>query len=78
MVLARTKSGHQSAHHPQGNRALPLKLTALAYKTTDQDALRAYHLARVVSKFEAVISAENAELPAVLLGSDEDEEGSPA
>jgi hypothetical protein len=32
----------------------------------------------VVSKFEAVISAENAELPAVLLGSDEDEEGSPA
>jgi hypothetical protein len=32
----------------------------------------------VVSKFKAVISAENAELLAVLLGSDEDEEGSPA
>jgi hypothetical protein len=49
-----------------------------AYKGTDQDALRAYHLDRVVSKFKAVISAENAELLAALLGSDEDEEGSAA
>jgi hypothetical protein len=32
----------------------------------------------VVSKFKAVISAESAELLAVLLGSDEGEEGSAA
>jgi hypothetical protein len=35
-----------------------------------QDALRAYHLDRVMSKFKLVISAENAELLAGLLGSD--------
>jgi hypothetical protein len=43
-----------------------------AYKGTDRDALRAYHLDRVVSKFKMVISAENAELLAGLLGSDEE------
>jgi hypothetical protein len=41
-----------------------------AYKAK-QDALRAYHLDRVVSKFKMVISAENAELLAGLLGDDE-------
>ena len=29
MVLEETTGGHQSAHCPQGNRALPFKLTAL-------------------------------------------------
>jgi len=42
----------------------------------EQDALRAYHLDRVTSKFKMVISAENAEVLAGLLGSDSgDEEG---
>lgn len=47
-------------------------------KETDQDALRAYHLDRVVSKFKMTISAENAELLAALLGSDEDDYGNAA
>jgi len=43
---------------------------------TEQDALRAYHLDRVTSKFTMRISAENAELLAGLLGSDSgDEQG---
>jgi len=41
-----------------------------AYRRKDQDALPAYHLERVVSKFKMVISAENAELLAGLLGDD--------
>jgi hypothetical protein len=43
-------------------------------RKTEQDALRAYHLDRVTSKFKMVISAENAELLARLLaaGSDDD------
>lgn len=41
-----------------------------AYKAK-QDALRAYHLERVVSKFKMVISADNAELLAGLLGDDD-------
>jgi hypothetical protein len=45
-----------------------------AYKATDHDALRAYHLDRVVSKFKMVISAENAELLAGLLGSETGQE----
>jgi hypothetical protein len=49
-----------------------------AYKGTDQDALRAYHLDRVVSKFKMIISAENAELLAALLGSDENDQGNAA
>jgi hypothetical protein len=49
-----------------------------AYKGTDQDALFAYHLDRVVSKFKMIISAENAELLAALLGSDEDDQGNAA
>jgi len=49
-----------------------------AYKETDRDALRAYHLDRVVSKFKMVISAENAELLAALLGSDEGDQGNAA
>jgi hypothetical protein len=42
-----------------------------------QDALRAYHLDRVTAKFTMVISAENAEILAGLLGSGGDggEEG---
>ena len=40
-------------------------------RITDQDALRAYHLDRVTSKFKMVISAENAELLAGLLADDE-------
>jgi hypothetical protein len=39
-------------------------------RITDQDALRAFHLNRVMSKFKLVISAEKAELLAGLLGSD--------
>jgi hypothetical protein len=49
-----------------------------AYKGTDQEALRAYHLDRVVSKFTMIISAENAELLAALLGSGEDDQGNAA
>jgi hypothetical protein len=49
-----------------------------SYKETDQEALRAYHLDRVVSKFTMIISAENAELLAALLGSDEDNHGNAA
>jgi hypothetical protein len=49
-----------------------------AYRRTDPDALRAYHLDRVVSKFKAVISAENAALLAALLGSGEEENDSAA
>jgi hypothetical protein len=44
----------------------------------DPGALRAFHLDRVVSKFKAVISAENAELLAGLLGSDEEATGNAA
>jgi hypothetical protein len=42
-----------------------------AYRRKDQDALRAYHLDRVTSKFKMVISAENAELLAGLLDDDD-------
>jgi hypothetical protein len=45
-----------------------------AYRRKDQDALRAYHLDRVTSKFKMVISAEKAELLAGLLGSDCDDQ----
>jgi hypothetical protein len=48
------------------------------YREAGQDALRAYHLDRVVSKFKTVISAENAELLAALLGSGEDDQGNAA
>jgi hypothetical protein len=44
-------------------------------KETGQNALIAYHVDRIVSKFNLVISAENAELLAVLLGIDEDGKG---
>ena len=47
-------------------------------KETDQDALRAYHLDRVFSKFKLVISAENAEMLAALLGNGEDDQGNAA
>jgi hypothetical protein len=43
-------------------------------RQADQDALRAYHLDRVTGKFKMVISAENAELLAGLLGSDGEEQ----
>jgi hypothetical protein len=43
-------------------------------RTTDQDALRAYHLDRVTRKFKMVISAENAEVLAGLLGDDSGEQ----
>jgi hypothetical protein len=49
-----------------------------AYKETDRDTLRAYHLDRVVSKFKMTISAENAELLAALLGNGEDDQGNAA
>jgi hypothetical protein len=42
--------------------------------TADQCALRAYHLERVFRKFNTVISAENAEMLAGLLGSDSGED----
>lgn len=44
-----------------------------AYRVMDQDALYAYHLDRVTSKFRMVISAENAELLGELLAGDSDE-----
>ena len=43
-----------------------------AYKATDEDALRACHLSRVIGNFKLVISADNAELLAGMLGSDEE------
>lgn len=43
-------------------------------RITNQDALRAYHLNRVTSKFKMVISAEKAELLAGLLDSDCDDQ----
>ena len=49
-----------------------------ACKETDQGALRAFHLDRVVSKFTMIISAENAELLAALISSDEDNHGNAA
>jgi hypothetical protein len=49
-----------------------------AYREIGQDAHYAYHLDRVVSKFKTTISAENAELLAALLGSDEDNHGNAA
>ena len=49
-----------------------------AYKETDREALRAFHLDRVVGKFTMIISAENAELLDALLGSDEDDQGNAA
>lgn len=39
-----------------------------AYTYMSRDALRAYHLQRVIRRFKTVISAENAELLAALLG----------
>jgi hypothetical protein len=46
-----------------------------AYRSkADQDALRAYHLNRVMSKFTMVISTEKAELLTGLLGSDSDDQ----
>ena len=45
-----------------------------AYRRKGQEALYAYHLDRVTSKFRMVISAENAELLAGLLASDDDDE----
>jgi hypothetical protein len=48
------------------------------HKETDQEALRAFHLDRVVSKFTMIISAENAELLAALLGMGEDDQGNAA
>jgi hypothetical protein len=49
-----------------------------AYKRTDQEALRAFHLDRVFGKFNLVISAENADLLAALLGMGEDDQGNAA
>jgi len=47
-------------------------------RETSQEALRAFHLDRVFSKFKLVISAENAELLAALLGMSEDDQGNAA
>ena len=47
-------------------------------KETDREMLRAFHLDRVFSKFKLVISAENAELLAALLGNGEDDQGNAA
>ena len=49
-----------------------------SYNETDQETLRAFHLDRVFSKFKLVISAENAELLAALLGNGEDDQGNAA
>jgi hypothetical protein len=40
-------------------------------READREALRAFHLDRVFSRFKLVISAENAELLAELLGNGE-------
>ena len=45
------------------------------HQQTDREALRAYHLDRIFAKFNLVISAENAELLAALLGTGEDNQG---
>lgn len=43
-----------------------------AYTTTkDRDALYAYHLERVTKKFKAMISPDNMELLAQLIGGDD-------
>jgi hypothetical protein len=47
-------------------------------RESGQDAHFAFHLDRVVSKFKTTISAENAELLAGLLGSDEEDHGNAA
>ena len=47
-------------------------------KGTDQEVLRAFHLDRVFRKFNLMISAENAELLAALLGMGEDDQGNAA
>ena len=47
-------------------------------KGTDQEALRAFHLDRVFRKFNLMISAENAELLAALLGMGEGDQGNAA
>jgi len=47
-------------------------------KEADPDALRAFHLDRVFRKFNLMISAENAELLAALLGAGEDDQGNAA
>lgn len=44
------------------------------YREADREALRAFHLDRVFGKFKLVISAENAELLAALLGNGEDDQ----
>ena len=44
------------------------------YREAAREALRAFHLDRVFSKFKLVISAENAELLAALLGNGEDDQ----
>ena len=49
-----------------------------AYKAHDRDALRAYHLNRVVERFKTAISAENAELLAGLLDGAEEATGNAA
>jgi hypothetical protein len=45
---------------------------------TDREALRAFHLDRVVGKFKLVISADNAEMLAALLGNGEGDQGNAA
>ena len=47
-------------------------------KGADQEALRAFHLDRVFRKFNLVISAENAEILAALLGVDDGNQGNAA
>ena len=47
-------------------------------RETDQEALRAFHLDRVFSKFKLEISAENAEMLAALLGDGEGDQANAA
>jgi hypothetical protein len=50
----------------------------MSNREADQEALRAFHLDRVFSKFKTTISAENAELLAGLLGNGEEDHGNAA
>jgi len=46
----------------------------MSNREADRETLRAFHLDRVFRKFKLVISAENAELLAALLGNGEDDQ----
>jgi len=50
----------------------------MSNKEADRDTQRAFHLDRVFKKFKLMISAENAEMLAALLGNSEGDQGNAA